>query len=171
MTADERARAERLFRLAGEWLDRQDRIQAQVRAGELSRDEASAAYGAMVRSLNGGLSLDEQEDLQDSIDVRAHQRLKDRVLELEDRLAAVDQRGGVPFDVADRDEGPVLRWLGSWTPVQEYRAGHVTAHRNTLYIAVATSRGTEPGREDGEPRAWKIMLRRPDLRPAARDRR
>jgi hypothetical protein len=82
---------------------------------------------------------------------------------------------GVPFGLPAHDgDGPPLRWLGSWRADRDYRVGATVAHRDTLWTCSAPCRGVEPGREGGaagEPRAWTILLKRPDLRPSARDRK
>jgi hypothetical protein len=82
---------------------------------------------------------------------------------------------GVPFDAdAPVDGAPPLRWLGAWRDDREYTPGSTTVHRDTLWAATTTCRGIEPGKEGtaaDEPRAWRIVLKRPDLRPSARDRK
>jgi hypothetical protein len=82
---------------------------------------------------------------------------------------------GVPFAPDAPDDGaPPLRWLGAWRDDREYTPGSTTVHRDTLWAATTTCRGIEPGKEGtaaDEPRAWRIVLKRPDLRPSARDRK
>jgi uncharacterized protein len=78
-----------------------------------------------------------------------------------------------PFDLDAPDDGVPLRWLGSWRSDMDYTPGATVFRSDTLWTAVVPNAGVEPGKEGtaDEPRAWKAVIRRPDLRPSARDRK
>jgi hypothetical protein len=82
---------------------------------------------------------------------------------------------GVPFDLPAHDgDGPPLRWLGGWRDGRDYKVGSVVSRSDSLWVCSAPCRGVEPGKERGgpdEPRAWRILLKTPDLRPAAKNRK
>jgi hypothetical protein len=85
--------------------------------------------------------------------------------------AAAPDDAAEPFDIdTGPADAPPLRWLGGWRPGRSYTAGSVVTRSDALWVAQSANQGIQPGREDGEDRAWKLALRTPDLRPSARDR-
>jgi hypothetical protein len=78
-----------------------------------------------------------------------------------------------PFDLdAPEDGAPPLRWMGAWRDGVDYVAGSTVVRSDALWVATSANSGIEPGKESAdEPRAWKMALRTPDLRPSARDRK
>jgi hypothetical protein len=128
-----------------------------------SLEEAERAHLEQVSMLTRGLTLDEQELLADVLLQRQVAALEARVEELEQRTASFNP---------DTGDGPPMRWAGVWDGDVEYRHGATVVRRDTLWCAESTNRGVEPGREDGEPRAWRMVMKAPpDRRPAARERK
>jgi hypothetical protein len=90
----------------------------------------------------------------------------------EARAAEAAAVRGIPFDLDAGDDGaPALRWLGGWRSDREYQPGSVTTRSDALWVAQAANSGIEPGKEADGPRAWRILLRTPDLRPSSKARR
>jgi hypothetical protein len=91
--------------------------------------------------------------------------LKDRVAALEARLVGDDMRS-----LADEAAGgPVMRWRGFWTEDVAYKPGETVAFNDSLHVCErALEPGVRPG--GGAHTGWKLVLKRPDLRGAARNR-
>jgi hypothetical protein len=111
----------------------------------------------------------------DALDRRAdalkRKAAKAREAKAKARAEEVASRG-VPFAPDAPDDGaPPLRWMGGWSPTTDYTPGATVFRSGTLWTAVVPNAGVEPGREADEPCAWKAVIRRPDLRPSAKDRK
>jgi hypothetical protein len=108
--------------------------------------------------------------------VEALQRKAAKAREAREARAAEEAASrGVPFAPdTGADGAPALRWMGGWRAGRDYKVGSVVSRSDSLWVCEAGCRAVEPGKERGgpdEPRAWRILLKTPDLRPAAKNRK
>jgi hypothetical protein len=146
-------------------------VARRVQAGELLRvsvlNRSLNIYNAPKRWRAVELSLVEEAANPDAVVERI--TAPDGITQ---DVTAPSPDDSVPFDLdAPDDGGPPLRWLGAWRSDRDYGPGSVTTRNDALWVAQAANSGLEPGREEGEDRAWRILLKTPDLRPSARDRK
>jgi hypothetical protein len=124
-----------------------------------NREEAERAHQEQVGLLVRGLTGNEIDLVFKELDDR-------RLLALEGRLAALEQRG-VEWDT-DTGDDPPLRWAGFYDGERSYRPGEVCGFQDSLWVCTRQQSAVRPAGPDS---GWRLVMKAPyDRRPAARDR-
>jgi hypothetical protein len=138
---------------------------------DLTAEQLVAEYRPRITDWN---REDWRSPVADALDRRAEtlQRKAAKAKEAREAARAEELASrGVPLDLDTGGDGPALRWMGAWRAGVDYVAGSTVVRSDALWVATSANSGIEPGKEDDEPRAWKMALRTPDLRPSAKDRK
>jgi hypothetical protein len=112
-------------------------------------------FAAQTRGLSDG-ELD-QLDRMTLLD--GMEALAARVRDLEARAASFDP---------DTGDSPPMRWAGVWDASTGYEPGEVVTDKNALWVCEQEQTAVRPG--GGAASGWRMILKSPDRRPAARDR-